>query len=90
VPDVTTTVLTTTLTRLAAGTRLTGGDDRGSARRVAAVLALLLGALAGALLRKADLWLVPAVAAAVTAVTLVVYGVPLRRAAADSDCSSGR
>jgi uncharacterized membrane protein YoaK (UPF0700 family) len=90
VPDVTTTVLTTTLTRLAAGTRWTGGDGSGSARRIAAVIALLLGALAGALLLKAMLWLVPAGAAAVTLATLVVYRSPLRRVAADSELNSGR
>jgi uncharacterized membrane protein YoaK (UPF0700 family) len=90
VPDVTTTVLTTTLTRLAAGTPWTGGDGSGSARRIAAVITLLLGALAGALLLKAHLWLVPATAAAVTLLTLVVYRSPLRWVAADSERSSGR
>lgn len=50
VPDLTTTVLTMTLTGLAADSALGGGSGAGSVRRVGAVVALLLGALAGALL----------------------------------------
>ena len=57
VPDLTTTVLTMTLTGLAADSPLFGGSGKGSARRIAAVLAMLIGALAGALLRKTSLFL---------------------------------
>jgi uncharacterized membrane protein YoaK (UPF0700 family) len=57
VPDLTTTVLTLTLTGLAADSPLAGGTGKGSARRVAAAAAMLLGALAGALLLKTGLWL---------------------------------
>jgi uncharacterized membrane protein YoaK (UPF0700 family) len=57
VPDLTTTVLTMTLTGLAA-------DRRPTARRTAAVLAMLAGALAGALLLEAGLAAPLAVAAA--------------------------
>ncbi len=46
VPDLTTTVLTMTLTGLAADSPLFGGSGKGSARRIAAVLAMLIGALA--------------------------------------------
>ena len=47
VPDLTTTVLSLTLTGLAAESPPAGGTGRGSARRIAAVGAMLLGALAG-------------------------------------------
>lgn len=48
VPDLTTTVLTMTLTGLAADSALAGGDSRLASRRAAAVAAMLAGALAGA------------------------------------------
>jgi uncharacterized membrane protein YoaK (UPF0700 family)/predicted GNAT family acetyltransferase len=50
VPELTTTVLTMTLTGLAADSSLAGGDNRGAGRRTAAVAAMLAGALAGAAL----------------------------------------
>src|SRR5579862_8617067 len=55
VPDLTTTVLTMTLTGLAADSPLTGGSGAGTRRRVAAVVAMLVGAVAGALLLKTSL-----------------------------------
>ena len=45
VPDLTTTVLTMTLTGLAADSRLAGGSGQGAARRITAVLAMLSGAI---------------------------------------------
>src|SRR3989440_670515 len=63
VPDLTTTVLTMTLTGLAAESPLAGGSGQGSVRRIAAVVAMFTGALAGALLLKTSLTL-PLVAAA--------------------------
>ncbi len=48
VPDLTTTVLTMTLTGLAADSTLGGGTNPQALRRVAAVLAMLAGAFAGA------------------------------------------
>ncbi|MFF3641462.1 YoaK family protein [Streptomyces sp. NPDC002564] len=48
VPDLTTTVLTRTLAALAAGSRLAGGTDRRSGRKVAAVAAMVAGAVPGA------------------------------------------
>jgi uncharacterized membrane protein YoaK (UPF0700 family) len=48
VPDLTTTVLTLTLTGLAADSSLAGGANPNWARRIAAVLAIFLGAAAGA------------------------------------------
>src|SRR4051812_33390383 len=69
VPDLTTTVLTMTLTGLAADSRVAGGTGAGSVRRISAVLAMLLGAVAGALLLKVSL--VPPLLTAV-ALALVV------------------
>jgi uncharacterized membrane protein YoaK (UPF0700 family) len=67
VPDLTTTVLTMTLTGLASES-LRGGDRRAQARRLAAVIAMLGGAVIGALLVKSQLatplWLAAAVAIA--------------------------
>ena len=50
VPDLTTTVLTLTLTGLAADTGLVGGSGSKPGRRILAVSAMLLGALLGGLL----------------------------------------
>jgi uncharacterized membrane protein YoaK (UPF0700 family) len=48
VPDMTTTVLTMTLTGLAADSSLAGGTNQGAGRRTASVAAMLAGAVAGA------------------------------------------
>jgi uncharacterized membrane protein YoaK (UPF0700 family) len=79
VPDLTTTVLTMTLTGLAADSRLFGGSGKGSIRRTTAVLAMLLGALAGALLLKTSLFLPLAVAAALAFITFLAYPPAARR-----------
>jgi len=50
VADLTTTVLTLTITGLASDSRLGGGGNPNLARRIAAVLAILLGAMLGAAL----------------------------------------
>jgi uncharacterized membrane protein YoaK (UPF0700 family) len=50
VPDVTTTVLTMTLTGLAADSTLAGGSNPKVGRRTAAVVAMLVGAIVGAAL----------------------------------------
>jgi uncharacterized membrane protein YoaK (UPF0700 family) len=73
VPDLTTTVLTMTLTGLAADSPPFGGSGAGSVRRTAAVLAMLVGAVIGALLLKTSLTLVLAVAAVLAGATLVAY-----------------
>ena len=73
VPDLTTTVLTMTLTGLAADSRPAGGTGAGTTRRSAAVAAMLVGALLGALLLKTSLGLVLAVAFGLTVATLLVY-----------------
>jgi uncharacterized membrane protein YoaK (UPF0700 family) len=73
VADLTTTVLTMTLTGLAADSPLGGGTGEGSRRRTAAVLAMLLGAIAGALLLKVHLSLVLGSAAALAILTWLVF-----------------
>ena len=79
VPDLTTTVLTMTLTGLAAESQPAGGSGKGSVRRVAAVSAMLTGALAGALLLKTSLVLPLVAAAALALVTWLVYVPAARR-----------
>jgi uncharacterized membrane protein YoaK (UPF0700 family) len=78
VPDLTTTVLTMTLTGLAADSRLAGGSGQGSARRVAAVLAMFGGAVAGALLLEIGL-VAPLLAAAALALLVTIAYVPIAR-----------
>src|ERR1700751_5805123 len=73
VPDLTTTVLTMTITGLAADSTLAGGNGKGSLRRVSAVVAMLAGAVAGALLLRTGLTLPLVVAAAVALATSVAY-----------------
>lgn len=66
VPDLTTTVLTLTITGLAADSRLAGGDNPRWRRRVAAILSLVIGAYAGAQLVKRSTALALFVAALIT------------------------
>jgi hypothetical protein len=72
VADLTTTVLTMTLTGLAANSPLGGGNGEGSSRRTAAVVALI-GAIAGALLLKVHLAAVLGLAALLTILTWLVF-----------------
>jgi uncharacterized membrane protein YoaK (UPF0700 family) len=72
VPDVTTTVLTLTLTGLAADSWLAGGSSPRAGRRVAAVGLMVAGASVGALLLRMDVALPVLAAAAVIAVAAVV------------------
>lgn len=73
VADMTTTVLTLTLTGLAADSRAAGGTGKGSTRRLAAVLAMLTGAVVGALLLKAALFIPLALAAVSALATWLAY-----------------
>ncbi len=74
VPDLTTTVLTLTLTGIAADTAADGLAKAGrSARRLSAVAAMLLGAFVGALLEKHGLGLPLAVAAGAAALGFGAY-----------------
>ncbi|MFD8275249.1 YoaK family protein [Streptomyces flaveolus] len=81
VPDLTTTVLTLTLTGLAADSSPAGGATPRPGRRVLSVLAMFLGALAGALLlRHAELLHI----LALTLLMLVVTSVATHRLSASS------
>jgi uncharacterized membrane protein YoaK (UPF0700 family) len=71
VPDVTTTVLTLTLTGLAADSWLAGGHSPRAARRVVAVGLMAAGALVGALLLRVDVALPVLAAALVIALAAV-------------------
>jgi uncharacterized membrane protein YoaK (UPF0700 family) len=73
VPDLTTTVLTMTLTGLAADAPIFGGSGKGSSRRTAAVAALLAGALAGGLLLQISLAVPLAGASAIALAALLAY-----------------
>ncbi len=81
VPAVATTVLTTTLTGLAADSSLAGGDNEGVSRKVAAVAAMLAGAFAGALLflHQGATWPLAVVAVTVLATTAVFARDPRSR-----------
>jgi uncharacterized membrane protein YoaK (UPF0700 family) len=72
VPDLTTTVLTLTITGIFADGRLAGGAASKVGRRLLSVLAMFLGALVGALL---VLHSSPALATAVASVVLIVVAV---------------
>ncbi|MEV5667164.1 YoaK family protein [Streptomyces flaveolus] len=81
VPDLTTTVLTLTLTGLAADSSPAGGATPRPGRRVLSVLAMFLGALAGALLlRHAELLHI----LVLTLLMLVVTSVATHRLSASS------
>jgi uncharacterized membrane protein YoaK (UPF0700 family) len=79
VPDLPTTVLTQTLTGLAADSHLFGGSGKGTARRATAVAAMLGGAVAGALLLKASVVLALAAAGALALLIQAVYLPAARR-----------
>jgi uncharacterized membrane protein YoaK (UPF0700 family) len=83
VADLTTTVLTMTLTGFAAESSVAGGTGKGSVRRLAAVAVMFLGALAGALLLKSAAWVPLALASAIALATWVLY-VPAARHPAGS------
>jgi uncharacterized membrane protein YoaK (UPF0700 family) len=78
VPDMTTTVLTMTLTGLAADAAIFGGPGKGSARRLSAIVAMLVGAICGALMLRAGVVLPMALATGLALVTCVAYRVRSR------------
>jgi uncharacterized membrane protein YoaK (UPF0700 family) len=69
VPDLTTTVLTLTITGLAADSRLAGGAGSRSGRRILSILAMCGGALTGAMLLRRF-----GISITLIATTLVVAG----------------
>jgi uncharacterized membrane protein YoaK (UPF0700 family) len=84
VPDLTTTVLTMTLTGFAAESRLAGGSGKGSVRRLTAVIAMLTGAVAGALLLKSSVFAPLGLAAVLALATWLVYVPVAVRLASDA------
>ena len=66
VAEITTVVVTSTITGLASDSRLAGGNSRFWVRRVLAIGLIMLGALAGALALKVGLWLGLAVSAVIS------------------------
>jgi len=73
VPDLTTTVLTMTITALAAESTVAGGSGKGSVRRTSAIVAMLAGAVAGAVMLRTGPTLPLAFAAALALATCVGY-----------------
>lgn len=73
VPDLSTVVLTMTLSALASESRPAGGSGVGTVRRVAAVVSMFTGALAGALLLKVSLFVPLALATVVALLTWLIY-----------------
>lgn len=84
VKDVTTVVVTSTITGLAADSVFGSGDGNGSGRRVLAVALILLGALVGAALLKAGLGVALLVAGVVILVPTLAGVLRGRRVAATS------
>ncbi len=85
VPDLTTTVLTLAVTGLAADARISGGSGRGAVRRTTAVLAMISGAVAGALLTKTSLVVPLALSSVLALATWLVYVPAAQRAAPPAD-----
>jgi uncharacterized membrane protein YoaK (UPF0700 family) len=84
VPDLTTTVLTMTLTGLTAEWSMAGGSGSGGARRLAAVLAMLGGAVVGALALETSVAL-PLVVAAALAVLVGLFQRVLKQGPGSAD-----
>ena len=80
VPDLTTTVLTLTITGIAADSFLAGATGAKAARRLISVAAMLLGALVGALLVLHAPIVYPLVIALVILVAVAITGVARSRA----------
>lgn len=72
VAEVTTVVVTSTITGLASDSRLAGGNGRFWVRRALAILLIGLGAVAGGFALLIDLWVGIALSAALTAVVTAV------------------
>ena len=79
VPDLMTTVLTLTITGLAADSPLAGTETKRPRRRIIAIAAMLLGAVVGALLVRVSLVLPLIIMAGLVTLTAVAYyGQPTR------------
>jgi uncharacterized membrane protein YoaK (UPF0700 family) len=73
VPDLSTVVLTMTLSAFAAASPLAGASGGGSVRRLAAVVAMFAGAVSSALLLKTSLAIPLALAALLALLTWLIY-----------------
>lgn len=73
VPDVTTVVVTSTITGLAADSRLGAAKKQDWVKRFLAILFILLGALAGALLLAVAVW-IPILLSAILTGTVLILG----------------
>lgn len=82
VPDLTTTVLTLTITGLIADSTLAGGRNPASARRIASVAAMFAGATLGAYLLRYQIALTLAVCALISGVCAVAAYVGIQRSVA--------
>ena len=78
IPDVTTTVLTLTLTGIAADSSLANGNNVRLARRVGAVVAMFSGAAVGAVVVRHSIAAALALAAGISAVCTAVWAGSLR------------
>jgi uncharacterized membrane protein YoaK (UPF0700 family) len=88
VPDLTTTVLTLTLTGLAADSALAGGTNPRAGRRGASVLSMFLGAAVGALLVRYSLVLPLVVSSVVSSSCAIAIALTLRDADAASSAGA--
>jgi uncharacterized membrane protein YoaK (UPF0700 family) len=88
VPDLTTTVLTLTLTGLSAGSRIAGGHEHNAGRRVLSVVSMLIGALVGAVIVRGSS---PALALGVVGALLALLAATaFRRSRTDATWSAPR
>ncbi|WP_426519019.1 YoaK family protein [Diaminobutyricibacter sp. McL0618] len=79
VPDLTTTVLTMTITGISADTRAAGGEGNHAGRRVVSIVCMFLGALVGALLFAAGLLPYSLLVASILLALVVTGGVVAAR-----------
>ena len=85
VPDMNTTVLTMTLTGLAADSSLAGGSNPRILRRVASVFLMFIGAAIGALLLRFSLSLALVLSGSLVLVTAGIFATGLKPNAADGN-----
>lgn len=84
VAEITTVVVTSTITGLASESRLAGGKGKFWGRRALAILLIGLGAVAGGFALLIDLWVGVAISAALSAIVAIAGHVRYRRDAAEA------
>ncbi|MBG6224256.1 uncharacterized membrane protein YoaK (UPF0700 family) [Arthrobacter sp. CAN_A2] len=85
VAEITTVVVTSTITGLASDSRLAGGKSPFWARRASAIALIMAGAVVGALTLRVDLWLGIAVSALLSAVVTLLGHLRHRQDVRDGD-----